>query len=121
MGGSDDALASAAEVCNKALTKQSGQSDEAMVTADKAVADQAAKAAAADEKYGDLAKAASDWALTRQDLVNATKELQSGGDVTMELEQLPGRVDDARRSLIAACRGVRASGGTVDESLLNSL
>lgn len=121
-GGSDaDALVSATQVCNKALTKQSGQNDDAMVAADKAVADQAAKAAAGDAKFGELAKAASDWALTRQDLVSATKKLQSGGDVTMELEQLPARVDDARRGLIAARRGVKASGGKVDENLLNSM
>jgi len=117
----DNGTTIAAEACNEALTKQTGLSDDAIVAQDKVVADKAAKAAASNDKWKDLAKAISDWALTRQDLVNATKQLQSGVDVTQELQQIGTRVADARRGLIASCRVVKASGGKVDATLLNSL
>lgn len=120
-GGGDDGLKAAAQACTGALTKQSGQSDDAMVARDKTIADMAAKAAVTSDKWKDVAKATSDWALTRQETVAATKTLQSGGNITPELQQLPGRIADARRELIAACRGVKASGGNVNESLLNSI
>lgn len=120
----DDGTSAAAEVCNGALTKQqAGVSDDAIVARDKLIADKAAKAAATNAKWKDLAKAISDWALTGQDLVEMTKRLQTMSDAEfmMEIAQVAARVDDARRGVIAACRYVKASGGKVDESLLNSI
>lgn len=113
----------AAEVCTEALTKQTGLSDDAIVALDKAVADTAASAAVSNPKWKDLAKATSDWALTRQDLAQITKRLQTMSDAEFmtEMAQVSARVGDARRGLIAACRIVKASGGKVDETLLNSL
>jgi hypothetical protein len=116
----------AAEVCTEALTKQkAGQSDDAIVALDKAVADTAASAAVSNPKWKDLAKATSDWALTGQDLAEITKRLQtktmSDAEFMTEMAQVSARVGDARRGLIAACRIVKASGGKVDETLLNSL
>jgi hypothetical protein len=111
----------AAQACTEALTKQTAMADANIVAHDKAVADKAAAAAVSNAKWNDLAKATSDWALTRQDLVTATTQLQAGVDITAQLQQINTRVDDARRGLIAACRVVKASGGQVDEALLNSL
>jgi hypothetical protein len=64
----DNGTTIAAEACNQALAKQTGMSDDAIVARDKATADEAAKAAAINNKWQDLAKATSDWAVTRQDL-----------------------------------------------------
>lgn len=120
----DDGTTTAAEVCNEALTKQqAGVSDDAIVARDKTLADKAAKAAVTNAKWKDLAKAISDWALTGQDLVEMTKRLQTMSDAEFmtEMAQVSARVGDARRGVIAACRYVKASGGKVDDSLLNSI
>jgi hypothetical protein len=123
-GGEDEAkagLTQATQACNQALAKQRGASDDEVLVRDKATADLAAQAADANAKWRDLARAVSDWALTGQDLIEATKKLQSGGDITSELSEVGTRVDDARRSLVAACRGVKAAGGAVSEESLNDI
>jgi hypothetical protein len=120
-GSADDGMKTAVQACNEALTKNTGLDGDGIIARDKSIADKAAKAAASSDKWKDLAKAASDWALIRQDFIEAKAKLESGQSISWELQQMSTRVDGVRAELIAACRGVKAAGGNVDESLLNSI
>lgn len=120
-GKGDEALVKASEVCTETLTKQeaSGLSDDELVAADKQTADKAAEAAQMNDEFADLAKAASNWQLSREQLVDLTKRVQNDTATDEEFMQLQNR-PDPKPDLVAACRTVKAAGGEFDYSLLDN-
>lgn len=119
-GKGDEALVKASEVCTETLTKQadSGMSDDELVAADKRTADKAAEAAQMDDSFAELAKAASNWQQSRENLADLTKRVQDGTATDEEFMQLQNR-PDPKPDLVAACRSVKAAGGEFDYSLLD--
>jgi hypothetical protein len=100
--------------------RQPGQSDDEFLESSKEAAEAAAEAAAADPKWKALQQATTDLQLRQDDVFQASEDLETYDLGSHIPETLHDRVNDARTSLIAACRSVVAAGGDVDESLLDS-
>lgn len=117
----DDALAAATKTCNETLALATHQGFRAMVRNQQKDADLAAEAASKDPKWHGLALAMSDLASTSKSIQTLEPDLRSGDDFAyQQLSKLTDKFTTAKTRFVGQCRLVKAAGGKVSQSRLDS-